>query len=217
MKRVLSLVLLIALVTGCGYVPATPELKRVTEVQTVQTESIGLAQTFASCLKLLKAKIKVIGAKVSVQHGANSPVVYDFADSPKTHQVRISYDDYETTIPVSKLTQSRGIPVIAVHIAIELALGAAKGAAIYYLTHKDNFVKDEMYKSIVQGMIFAMLDYTTIFPFSHAKELLLLVMAIVRNSKSLHFKDLADSALSMVDMLVEFISNFHVYPGPLPV
>ncbi|HEY9765145.1 MAG TPA: lipoprotein [Chroococcales cyanobacterium] len=217
MRKLISAILLIALVTGCSHLPATPELKRTAEVQTSQAESLVVVQDFAKRLLEFKTKIKVkvLGTSVEVRHDSGmSPLVYNFADSKKTGKVKIKFEDYEGTVSLSKLTSNRAIPIILIHIGIELALGAAKGAAIYYLTHRENFVQNDLYKAMVEGIIFALIPYTNIFPFAYAKELLVLVAAIVKNSKSLHLSDLADSALRMVDQLVQFISQFHVFqPG----
>ncbi|MNX66481.1 hypothetical protein D3C86_975760 [compost metagenome] len=197
---------------GCGLSPTGSPLSggadALSEAQSAKSER--LAREFAQKVQVrFEGPVVVKGDVVTLHYQLMAPTVYDFSKAPRKGTVRISSKDYDLELPLDKVMQTVEIdmlPAFVVPIAIEMAIGAAKGLSIYWLTHRgEAFNRQEAIKATAVGMAASLIPFASGIPI--VDQLLPLAVSILATSKSLHYKDIAASAMGKVDQIVALISS----------
>lgn len=197
--------------TGCGQlVPSFSGSGAPSEFQAASAKSDSLARDFAiGVQKRFDGMVSVRGSVVTLRYHLMAPTTYDFSRTPKTGLVRVSAKDFDLQLPIDKVMQEveiDALPALVVPIAIEVALGAAKGLSIYWLTHRgEAFDKQEAIKATAVGMLAALIPFVGNIPI--LDQLFPLAVNVVSASKTLHYKDIAQAALGLVDEIVIVISQ----------
>jgi len=215
MRNRISLLLIASILatslTGCGQLVQSP-LNPVTasEVEATSAKSDAMARAFAIDMqKRFNGTVSTRGSVVTVRYQLMAPTVYDFSKTPRSGKVKISTKDYEVEMPLDKVMQQGEIdalPALVIPIAIEVALGAAKGLSVYWLTHRgDKFNKQEAIKATAVGMLASLIPFVGNIPV--LDQLFPLAVSVLSASNSLHYKDIAQAALGMVDEIVIVISQ----------
>lgn len=203
--------LLATSLTGCGRLVQTPLTSlSASEVEATNKKSDALARAFAvEMQKRFNGTVSVQGSRVTLRYQLMAPTVYEFAKTPRTGLVQISTKDYEIALPLEKVMQKGeldALPALLVPIAIEVALGAAKGLSIYWLTHRgEKFDKQEAIKATAVGMLASLIPFVGNVPI--LDQLFPLAVNVLSTSKTLQYKDIAAAALNMVDEIVIVISQ----------
>lgn len=215
MRNRISLLLITTLLatslTGCGQLVQSPlNPMAASEVEATSQKSETMARTFAADMqKRFNGMVSTRGSVVTLRYQLMAPTVYDFSKTPRSGKVTISTKDYEVEMPLSKVMQQGEIdalPALVIPIAIEVALGAAKGLSIYWLTHRgDKFNKQEAIKATAVGMLASLIPFVGNIPV--LDQLFPLAVNVLSASKTLHYKDIANAALGLVDEIVIVISQ----------
>ena len=215
MRNRISLLLITTLLatslTGCGQLVQSPlNPMAASEVEATSQKSETMARTFAADMqKRFNGMVSTRGSVVTLRYQLMAPTVYDFSKTPRSGKVTISTKDYEVEMPLSKVMQQGEIdalPALVIPIAIEVALGAAKGLSIYWLTHRgDKFNKQEAIKATAVGMLASLIPFVGNIP--GLDQLFPLALNVLSASKTLHYKDIANAALGLVDEIVIVISQ----------
>ncbi len=208
--RSISLVLIAALLmtslAGCGRPPVAVSTAVATDrLQAEGERADKLARAFSVKVReRFEGNVGITGSVVTLHYQLMAPTVYDFAKTPRTGLVRVSSKDFELDLPLEKVMQSAEIdalPALVIPIAIEVAIGAAKGLSIYWLTHRgEQFNKQEALKATAVGMLSALIPF--VGQVAILNQLFPLAVNILAASKTLHYKDIAAAALNMVDEIV---------------
>jgi len=209
----LSTALLASILAGCGREPLPTA--RIASEATMQAEgekADKLARDFAIGMRRRSdVYVTESGPVVTLHYQLMPSTLYDFSKTPRKGTVRVSSKDFEIEMPLDKVMQSievDALPALVVPIAIEVAIGAAKGLSIYWLTHRgEKFNKQEAIKATAVGMLASLIPFVGQVPILN--DLLPLAVNILAASKSLHYKDIAQAALDMVDDIVIVLSNIH--------
>jgi hypothetical protein len=197
--------------TGCGQLANTPLASSVaTDVQATSQKSDAMARAFAvEMQKRFDGLVSTRGSVVTLRYQLMAPTVYDFGKTPRTGLVKVSTKDYDVELPLDKVMQVGefdALPALVIPIAIEVALGAAKGLSIYWLTHRgEAFNKQEAIKATAVGMLAALIPFVGNIPV--LDQLFPLAVNVLSASKTLHYKDIAQGALGLVDEIVIVISQ----------
>ena len=197
--------------TGCGQLVQSPlNSQAATALEATSAKSDALAREFAQQIqKNFSGTVTTRGAVVTLRYQDTAPTVYDFSKTPKTGKVTIKSQDVVVEMPLSKVMQQTtvdALPALLVPIAIEVALGAAKGLSIYWLTHQgDKFNKQEAIKATAVGMLASLIPFVGHLPI--IDRLFPLAVTVLSASKTLYYKDIAQAALGMVDEIVIVISQ----------
>ncbi|MNX29115.1 hypothetical protein D3C86_592400 [compost metagenome] len=197
--------------TGCGQLAQSPLASSVaSDVQATSQKSDAMARAFAiEMQKRFDGLVSTRGSVVTLRYQLMAPTVYDFGKTPRTGLVKVSTKDYEVELPLSKVMQVGefdALPALVIPIAIEVALGAAKGLSIYWLTHRgEAFNKQEAIKATAVGMLAALIPFVGNIPV--LDQLFPLAVNVLSASKTLHYKDIAQGALGLVDEIVIVISQ----------
>lgn len=218
MRTPLSLTLVAALalpsLAGCGASPSVPRMSSdsAAALAAESAKSKGLARAFAQKVQVRFAgPVVVKGDVVTLHYQLMAPTVYDFGKTPRKGTVRVSSKDYDLELPLEKVMQSveiEALPALVVPIAIEMAIGAAKGLSIYWLTHRgEAFDRKEAIKATAVGMAASLIPFASGIPI--VDQLLPLAVSILATSKSLSYKDIAASAMGKVDEIVALVSSIH--------
>ncbi|MNK75998.1 hypothetical protein D3C87_955550 [compost metagenome] len=197
--------------TGCGQLAQSPLASSVaSDVQATSQKSDAMARAFAiEMQKRFDGLVSTRGSVVTLRYQLMAPTVYDFGKTPRTGLVKVSTKDYDVELPLSKVMQVGefdALPALVIPIAIEVALGAAKGLSIYWLTHRgEAFNKQEAIKATAVGMLAALIPFVGNIPV--LDQLFPLAVNVLSASKTLHYKDIAQGALGLVDEIVIVISQ----------
>lgn len=196
--------------TGCGQLVPSFPTSSPSEFQAASAKSDSLAREFAiGVQKRFDGMVSVRGSVVTLRYQLMAPTIYDFGRTPKTGLVRVSAKDFDLQLPLDKVMREveiDALPALVVPIAIEVALGAAKGLSIYWLTHRgEAFDKQEAIKATAVGMLAALIPFVGNIPI--LDQLFPLAVNVVSASKTLHYKDIAQAALGLVDEIVIVISQ----------
>lgn len=215
MRNRISLLLITTILasslTGCGQLVQSPlNPMAASEVEAASQKSDALAREFAlQVQKRFDGMVSTRGSVVTLRYQLMAPSVYDFSKTPKSGLVKISTKDYEVEMPLAKVMQQGEIdalPALVIPIAIEVALGAAKGLSIYWLTHRgDKFNKQEAIKATAVGMLASLIPFVGNIPV--LDQVFPLAVSVLSASKTLHYKDIAEAALGLVDEIVIVISQ----------
>ncbi|HEY9857538.1 MAG TPA: hypothetical protein V6D05_17470 [Stenomitos sp.] len=209
----LSAALLASSLAGCGRDPL-PTARIATEaaLQADNAKADKLAHDFAVGMRR-RSDVYVTedGPVVTLHYQLMASTLYDFSKTPKKGLVHVSSKDFEIDLSLDKVMQSIQVdvlPALVVPIAIEVAIGAAKGLSIYWLTHRgEKFDKQEAIKATAVGMLASLIPFVGNVPLLN--DLLPLAVNILAASKTLAYKDIAQAALNMVDDIVIVLSNLH--------
>lgn len=197
--------------TGCGQVMHTPlSTADATASQAMSQKSDAMARAFAVKVRQrFEGNVNTRGSVVTLHYHLMAPTTYDFGKTPRNGLVKVSTKDFTLDLPLDKVMQEGEIdalPALLVPIAIEVALGAAKGLSIYWLTHRgEAFNKQEAIKATAVGMLASLIPFVGHIPV--LDQLLPLAVNVLSASKSLHYKDIAQAALGLVDEIVIVISQ----------
>lgn len=197
--------------TGCGQLVQSPLSASLSpDVQAASQKSDAMARAFAlEMQKRFDGLVSTRGSLVTLRYHGMASTVYDFSKTPRTGVVKITTKDYEVEMPLSKVMQQGeldALPALLVPIAIEVALGAAKGLSIYWLTHRgEAFDKQEAIKATAVGMLASLIPFVGNIPV--IDQLFPLAVNVLSASKTLHYKDIAQAALGLVDEIVIVISQ----------
>ena len=197
--------------TGCGQLVQSPLSASLSpDVQATSQKSDAMARAFAlEMQKRFDGLVSTRGSLVTLRYHGMASTVYDFSKTPRTGVVKITTKDYEVEMPLSKVMQQGeldALPALLVPIAIEVALGAAKGLSIYWLTHRgEAFDKQEAIKATAVGMLASLIPFVGNIPV--IDQLFPLAVNVLSASKTLHYKDIAQAALGLVDEIVIVISQ----------
>jgi predicted small lipoprotein YifL len=197
--------------TGCGQLVQSPlNPMAASEVEAASQKSDAMAREFALQIqKRFTGLVSTRGSVVTLRYQLMAPTVYDFSKTPKSGLVKVSTKDYEVEMPLSKVMQQGefdALPALVIPIAIEVALGAAKGLSIYWLTHRgDKFNKQEAIKATAVGMLASLIPFVGNIPV--LDQVFPLAVSVLSASKTLHYKDIAEAALGLVDEIVIVISQ----------
>ncbi len=197
--------------TGCGQLVQSPlNPMAASEVEAASQKSDALAREFAlQVQKRFDGMVSTRGSVVTLRYQLMAPSVYDFSKTPKSGLVKISTKDYEVEMPLAKVMQQGEIdalPALVIPIAIEVALGAAKGLSVYWLTHRgEKFNKQEAIKATAVGMLASLIPFVGNIPV--LDQVFPLAVSVLSASKTLHYKDIAEAALGLVDEIVIVISQ----------
>lgn len=213
--RSISLILITALLTtslaGCGRPPVPMASAVVADRAEAEGErSAKLARDFSVKIRQrFEGNVGIKGSVVTLHYHLMAPTHYDFSKTPRTGMVHVSSKDFELELELEKVMQSAEIdalPALVIPIAIEMAIGAAKGLSIYWLTHRgEKFNKQEAIKATAVGMLSALIPF--VGQVAILNQLFPLAVGILAASKSLHYKDIAQAALNMVDEIVMVLTN----------
>jgi len=197
--------------TGCGQLAHSPLSTSLSpDVQAASQKSDAMARAFGlEMQKRFDGLVSTRGSLVTMRYHGMASTVYDFSKTPRTGVVKISTKDYEVEMPLSKVMQMGeldALPALVIPIAIEVALGAAKGLSIYWLTHRgEAFDKQEAIKATAVGMLASLIPFVGNIPV--IDQLFPLAVNVLSASKTLHYKDIAQAALGLVDEIVIVISQ----------
>ncbi len=199
--------------TGCGQLVHTPLTPGVAADLTASSQkSDTMAREFAARVqKRFDGLVSTRGSVVTLRYQLMAPTVYDFSKTPRNGLVSISTKDYQVEMPLDKVMQEveiDALPALVIPIAIEVALGAAKGLSIYWLTHRgEKFNKQEAIKATAVGMLASLIPFVGNIPV--LDQLFPLAVNVLSASKTLHYKDIAEAALGLVDEIVIVISQIN--------
>lgn len=197
--------------TGCGQLVRSPlSPAGAATVETASQKSDALARNFAVKVQArFDGLVSTRGSVVTLRYQLMAPTVYDFGKTPRNGLVRVSTKDFEVELPLSKVMQEGEIdalPALVIPIAIEVALGAAKGLSIYWLTHRgEKFDKQEAIKATAVGMLASLIPFVGNIPI--LDQLFPVAVNVLSASKTMHYKDIAVAALGLVDEIVIVISQ----------
>ena len=197
--------------TGCGQLAQTPLASPMaSDAQAASQKSDAMARAFAvEMQKRFDGLVSTRGSVVTLRYQLMAPTVYYFGKTPRTGLVKVSTKDYDVELPLSKVMQGGefdALPALVIPIAIEVALGAAKGLSIYWLTHRgEAFNKQEAIKATAVGMLAALIPFVGNIPV--LDQLFPLAVNVLSASKTLHYKDIAQAALGLVDEIVIVVSQ----------
>ena len=94
---------------------------------------------------------------------------------------------------------------MVVTIAIHVAIGGAKALAIYWLTHRDDFDKQEAIKATVVGMGTALVAF---LPYGQYLQWLVpIAVDLIMSVKVGDLKEIMAAAMKQVDKIVEVIKR----------
>lgn len=207
----LAVTLLASSLTGCGQLAQSPlNPMTASSLEASSRKSEALAREFAIRVqKRFDGMVSTKGSVVLLRYHGMAPTVYDFSRTPRTNLVKISVKDFEMAMPLDQVMREveiDALPALVVPIAIEVALGAAKGLSIYWLTHRgEKFDKQEAIKATAVGMLAALIPFVGNIPI--LDQLFPLAVNVVSASKTLHYKDIASAALGLVDEIVIVLSQ----------
>lgn len=205
-----------ALLAGCGRPATMPaaSLPGTTAEAAAKGDAAAHAKAFAAQVTPgFTGTVKVAGSVVTLAAKDQPTVRYDFKDTPRTGQVAVSTDGFTTSVSEQKLLEvasgsanhEKVIPALVVAIAVHVAIGGAKALAIYWLTHKDNFDKQEAIRATVIGMGTALVAF---LPYGQYMEWLVpIAVDILMQVKLGTFKEIAAIAMKEVDKIVEVIKR----------
>jgi len=172
------------------------------------------AQAFAKQIKpQFTGTVKVSGTVVKLISNDGATLEYDFKDTPRTGQVAVSSEGFTTNVSEQKLLEvasgsaqhDKILPAMVVAIAVHVAIGGAKALAIYWLTHRDNFDKQEAIRATVIGMGTALVAF---LPYGQYMEWLVpIAVDILMQVKVGDFKEIAAVAMKEVDKIVDVIKR----------
>lgn len=197
--------------TGCGQLAHTPlNASLSSDAQATSQKSDAMAREFARQMQQrFDGLVSTRGSVVTMRYHGMASTFYDFSKTPRSGVVKISTKDYEVEMPLSKVMQMGeldALPALVIPIAIEVALGAAKGLSIYWLTHRgEAFNKQEAIKATAVGMLASLIPFVGNIPV--LDQLFPLAVSVLSASKTLHYKDIAQAALGLVDEIVIVISQ----------
>jgi hypothetical protein len=201
----------VATLTGCGqYYAGSPNARVAAETTASASKDTKLAKDFAALLKGQQYEnVTTRGTRVILSTDGVA-TTYDFAGAEKSGVVRVTAGEFTTAVSHKKLVEtvqngaSDVLPAMLVPIAIQIALGGAIKLAQYALTHRgDNFDKEQAVKAMLEGMIAAAIPLVR--DVKYAQYLVPLAYAILRNAKSLDYKELAHTAMGMIDDIVKVL------------
>lgn len=207
----LALSLTVTTLTGCGqYATGAAHTRSVAEATTSASKDTTLAKTFAKLLKTQEYEnVTQRGTRVILSTDGVA-TTYDFAGTTKSGVVRVSSGEFSTAVSHKKLVETMQagpadlLPAMLVPIAIQVALGGAIKLAHYALTHRgENFVKEDAVKAMLEGMLAAAIPIVR--DIKYAQFLVPLALAILKASKSLDYKDIAQAAMGMIDDIVRVL------------
>jgi hypothetical protein len=205
------------LLAGCGHpaaVPAAALPGSNVAAAAKGGDAASHAKAFAAQItSQFSGSVKVAGSKVTLSAKDQPSVSYDFKDTPRTGQVAVTTDGFTTNVSEKKLLEvaagsaqhDKVLPALVVAIAVHVAIGGAKALAIYWLTHKDNFNKQEAIRATVIGMGTALVAF---LPYGQYMEWLVpIAVDILMQVKIGDFKEIAAIAMKEVDKIVEVIKR----------
>jgi hypothetical protein len=205
------------MLAGCSHAPLATTTARSTgnpHVATAKLDAQGRAMQFEGLVKgQFLGQVTLTGTVVTLKGTKNAPVVYDFVDAPRTGLVRVTSDGFSTTVSNEKLLETvsasagtdKLLPAMIIPIAIDVAIGGAKALAIYWLTHRTDFNRDDAIKACVVGMVSALLDFV---PYGVYFEWLVpIAVNIISQVKTGDFKEIAAIAMKDVDKVVEVVKK----------
>jgi hypothetical protein len=202
--------------TGCGQIAsqapvAQPEASSLQARAAHAAPASQLAKEFATRLEgQFHTGVTVRGTTVTLET-KQGKTIYEFAHTPATGNVRVSSGEYTFELPHAKLLEGANgqvnadvLPALLVPIAIQVGLGAAISVANYWIHHRgDQFKKEEAIKAAVEGMLAALVPITS--NVKYAQFLVPVALLIVKQAKSLDYKDLAKSAMDNMGSIVKAI------------
>lgn len=214
----LAVSLMTTALAGCGQVATPMATGLASTVEAQGKQGARLAKDFAALVKpRFEGQVSVKGSVVTVKGGNAEATRYDFSQVARTGLVRVSAGEASFEVRHADLiatTQVDGVgadalPALLVPIAIHAAIGGSVALAQYYLTHRDNFDRDEAIKAVVTGMAIALAPFVR--DVQYAKYLVPVAIAILKNAKSLHYKDILAAAMDLksdiIRVIIQMIKN----------
>jgi hypothetical protein len=205
------------LLAGCGRpatIPASALQGTTAEAAAKGGDAASHAKAFAAQVTPgFSGTVKVAGSVVTLTAKDQPTVRYDFKDTPRTGQVAVSTDGFTTNVSERKLLEvasgganhDKVIPALVVTIAVHVAIGGAKALAFYWLTHRDDFDKQEAIRATVVGMGTALVAF---LPYGQYMEWLVpIAVDILMQVKLGTFKEIAAIAMKEVDKIVDVIKR----------
>jgi hypothetical protein len=207
----------VMMLAGCGHTPVvTPssQLSGAAHTASVVLDANGRAAQFAGLVKgQFLGQVTVAGASVTLTGTKSAPVVYNFTQAPTTGLVAVASQGFSTTVSNQKLIETvssptgtdKFLPAMIIPIAIDVAFAGAKALAFYWLTHRNDFNRDDAIKACVVGMASALLDFV---PYGVYFEWLVpIAVNIISQVKVGDLKEIAAIALKDLDKIVEVIKK----------
>lgn len=204
--------LVLLMLAGCAHAPMpTAAVASSTQTRAMALDGAGRANQLAALVKgEFKGTVAVKGAVVTLTSTAGDKVTYDFGATARTGMVAVTSGDATTSVSSDKVVESASgndkfLPVVIVPIAIDVAFGGAKALALYWITHRHDFNRDDAIKACVIGMTEALLDFV---PYGqYFKWLVPIAADIIAQVKVGDIKEITAIALKEVDKLVEIIKQ----------
>lgn len=169
------------------------------------------AKKFAGLVKpRFKGTVTVKGSVVTLTAPEQGPVSYDFKTAPQDGQVTVTAEGFSTKVSEQRLLETvahgdKILPPMVVTIAIHVAIGGAKALAIYWLTHRDDFDKEEAIRATVIGMGTALVAF---LPYGqYMKWLVPIAVDLIMSVKVGDLKEIMAAAMKQVDKIVEVIKR----------
>ncbi|MDB5097153.1 MAG: hypothetical protein JWM80_1574 [Cyanobacteria bacterium RYN_339] len=217
MRRTLTTLLAAVMLSGCAHsasVPAAPVPGANATAAAKGGDAATHAKAFAAQMtSQFTGTVQVKGSVVTLSAKDQATVTYDFKDTPRTGQVAVSTEGFSTTVSEKKLLEvaagsaqhDKVLPALVVAIAVHVAIGGAKALAIYWLTHRENFNKQDAIRATVVGMGTALVAF---LPYGQYMEWLVpIAVDILMQVKLGDFKEIAAIAMKQVDKIVEVIKR----------
>lgn len=216
MRRSVSLTLVAALtaglVAGCGQ--AGPgQAAGVRRASAIQAREAAPARLFYQRMKATYAgEVTLQGDRVSLAYPDQPISVYDFAETPRTGQVRVIIGAFETSTTLADLMTDAPeggagpevLPALLVPIALDMAAAGGQALVLYWLGHRgEDFDKGDAAKCVALAMALAIVPF--LGEMTALGHIIPVAAKLVASSNGFAAKEVMRAAAAMSGEIIELV------------
>ncbi len=219
MRRLVTLTLVASLagsmLAGCASTgPASPggARKAAGALRGLGKEASIARQFYERVKQTYAGQVAIEGERVSLTYPDQPVSIYDFTDTPRTGQVRVSIGEFETALPFADLMAgapdegvgAEVLPVLLVPIALDMAAAGGQALVLYWLGHRgDEFDKGDATKVVALAMALSIVPF--LGEMSALGHILPVAAKLIANSNGFAAREVMRAAAAMSGEIIDLV------------
>ena len=219
MRRLVSVTLVAALASGvlvgCGQADplgAAGARKAAAQARGFAQQGSPARQFFERIKGSYAGHVERDGDRVTLTYPDQPVSVYDFTDTARTGQVRVTIGAFETTLDFAALmigAPEEGLgpevlPALLVPIALDMAAAGGQALIMYWISHRgEEFDKGDAAKAVALGMALAIVPF--LGEMSALGHILPVAAKLVANSNGFAAREVMRAAAAMSGEIIDLV------------